>query len=123
MINAGKYNKLITIYRTIVERDKDGFKNEVRIMVMQTYASVKTTRGMTIIKNDSDFEKAYTKTALAIPKVKSPSISTMAGFNFIFFITISYLLNSYPQCSQVSEPAGLVLPHQMQTRTRAEEFW
>ena len=60
MINAGKYNRRISIYQTSIVKDSDGFQRVVKTLVLQTYASVKTTKGMTLIKNDTDFEKAYT---------------------------------------------------------------
>ena len=57
MINAGKYRHKITIYRTVFEEDNFGFQTEEKIEVVLTpYASVKTTKGMTLIKNNSDFE-------------------------------------------------------------------
>ena len=59
-IDAGKYNKKITIYQVIETEDSQGFPDKQKIVVLQPYASVKTTRGFTLIANDSDFEKAYT---------------------------------------------------------------
>ena len=58
MINAGKYNKQITIYRTEVIEDADGFQTTVNTIILQPYASVKTTKGFTLIANGTDFEKA-----------------------------------------------------------------
>ena len=59
-INAGKYNKKITIYQVVVSEDNQGFPIETLEVVLQPYANVKTTRGFTLIANNSDFEKAYT---------------------------------------------------------------
>lgn len=59
-IDAGKYNKKITIYQVIDTEDSQGFPIESTVVVLQPYANVKTTRGFTLIANDSDFEKAYT---------------------------------------------------------------
>ncbi|MBE5969760.1 MAG: head-tail adaptor protein [Lachnospiraceae bacterium] len=70
MINAGKYNRKIKIYRTSIQTDTEGFQTEVRELVVETYASVKTTKGMTIIKNDSDFEKALTNFTIRFPKAE-----------------------------------------------------
>ena len=67
MINAGKYNRRISIYQTTVVKDSQGFQSKTRTLVLQTYAYVKTTRGMTIIKNNSDFEKAYTNFTIRYP--------------------------------------------------------
>lgn len=69
MINAGKYNKRIAIYETVVTTDAQGFQTKTRTLVMTVHASVKTTRGMTLIKNDSDFEKAFTNFTIRMPKV------------------------------------------------------
>ena len=68
MINAGKYRHKITIYRTVFEEDNFGFQTEEKIEVVLTpYASVKTTKGMTLIKNNSDFEKAFTNFTIRYP--------------------------------------------------------
>ena len=67
MINAGKYNKKISIYQTTVVKDSAGFQSKQRVLVLQPYAEVKTTKGMTLIKNDTDFEKAFTKFTIRYP--------------------------------------------------------
>jgi SPP1 family predicted phage head-tail adaptor len=67
MINAGKYNKRISIYQTTVVKDKQGFQTKQRTLVLQPYAHVKTTRGMTLIKSNTDFEKAYTNFTIRFP--------------------------------------------------------
>lgn len=66
--NAGKYNRKITIYQITKGKDPQGFSTETRQVVLTPYASVKTTRGMTIIKNNSDFEKALTNFTIRYPK-------------------------------------------------------
>ena len=70
MINAGKYNKRIKIYETRTETDALGFPSEVKFLVLSPYASVKTTKGMTLIKNDTDFEKAFTNFTIRFPKTE-----------------------------------------------------
>ena len=67
MINAGKYNKRISIYQTEVVKDSAGFQSVVKTLALQTYAHVKTTRGMTLIRNGTDFEKAYTNFTIRYP--------------------------------------------------------
>ncbi len=64
--NAGKYNKLIEIY-SVDYKDDSGFKTPVKTSILKTYASVKTTRGFTLIQNNSDFEKAYTNFTIRYP--------------------------------------------------------
>lgn len=70
MTNAGKYNKKISIFKKQSIKDNDGFETFNEIVVLTTYANVKTTRGMTLIMNDSDFEKAYTNFTIRYPKTK-----------------------------------------------------
>ena len=67
MINAGKYNHKIEIYSVTETKDSNGFPVRTRTLVLSPYACVKTTRGMTLIRNDSDFEKAYTNFTIRYP--------------------------------------------------------
>ena len=67
MINAGKYNHRISIYETKVVKDSAGFQSRERTLVLSPWANVKTTRGMTLIKNNTDFEKAYTNFTIRYP--------------------------------------------------------
>lgn len=68
-LNAGKYNKRITIYQVQRGRDADGFQTETKVVILKPYAAVKTTKGFTLIVNNSDFEKAYTNFTIRWPKV------------------------------------------------------
>lgn len=70
MINAGKYNKRIKIYETEYLKDDAGFQAPHKSTVLETYAAVKTTRGYTLIKNGTDFEKAYTNFTIRKPKTQ-----------------------------------------------------
>lgn len=65
--NAGKYNKKIKIYSIVNGKDAQGFIEKTRTLILSPYASVKTTKGMTLIKNNSDFEKAYTNFTIRYP--------------------------------------------------------
>lgn len=67
MINAGEYNRPISIYKTTVVKDKQGFQRRERVLVLKAYAKVKTTRGYTLIKNNTDFEKALTNFTIRFP--------------------------------------------------------
>ena len=60
MINAGKYNKKITIYQVVETTDSQGFPTPIEVIILKPYANVKNTKGFTLIANNSDFEKAYT---------------------------------------------------------------
>ena len=68
MINAGNYNKKISIFSIQEVEDKDGFPVRQEITVLDTYAKVKTTKGFTLIANNTDFEKAYTNFTIRYPK-------------------------------------------------------
>ena len=70
MLNAGKYNKRIEIYKTEVIENENGFQTEQKTLVLSPYASVHTTKGMTLIKNGTDFEKAYTNFTIRYPKAE-----------------------------------------------------
>lgn len=68
MINAGDFKHRITIYQTVVIEDDEGFQKVEKTVILTPYAKVNTTRGMTIIINNSDFEKAYTNFTIRYPK-------------------------------------------------------
>lgn len=69
MINAGKYNKRITIYSVSKSEDSAGFVTEIETTVLSTHAHVKTTKGFTLLTSNTDFEKAYTNFTIRYPKV------------------------------------------------------
>ena len=68
MIDAGKYKYRITIFKEYVEKDAQGFSETTQQIVLQPYAEIKTTKGMTLIANGSDFEKAYTRFTIRFPQ-------------------------------------------------------
>ena len=70
MLNAGEYNKRITIYSIVEKEDKDGFKVKTEAVILSPYAKVKTTKGFTLISSNTDFEKAYTNFTIRYPKTK-----------------------------------------------------
>lgn len=67
MINAGKYNRRIKIVKVIKTKDSAGFPVETQQVVLEPWANVKTTRGFTLIVNNSDFEKAFTNFTIRYP--------------------------------------------------------
>lgn len=67
MIDAGKYRYRITIIQETKTKDAQGFIHDEPVVVLQPYAEVKTTKGMTLIANGSDFEKAYTRFVFRFP--------------------------------------------------------
>ena len=68
MINAGEYNKRISIFKEEAEEDDAGFITKTKSIVLNAWAKVKTTKGYTLIASNSDFEKAYTNFTIRFPK-------------------------------------------------------
>ena len=91
MINAGKYNKRISIYATQATKDAQGFQSVQKTLILQPYAAVKTTRGMTLIVNNTDFEKAYTNFTIRYP-ITEINRDMLIEFNGKTY-TIEYLNN------------------------------
>lgn len=58
--NAGKYNQKIEIVKVENVKDSAGFPKEKDVTILSPFASIKTTKGYILIKNDTDFEKSYT---------------------------------------------------------------
>ena len=68
MINAGDYNKKISIYQIEETEDNDGFVSKQESIILESFAKVKTTKGYTLITSGSDFEKAYTNFTIRYSK-------------------------------------------------------
>ena len=68
MINPGKLNKKIEIKKVVKAEDEQGFIKESEVVVLSTYAQVKTTSGSTLLINNTDFEKATTNFTIRKPK-------------------------------------------------------
>jgi len=68
--NAGKYNRRIEVYQVTKGKDAAGFPADVEkpSLVLTVYAEVKTTRGFTLIMNNTDYEKALTRFTIRYPK-------------------------------------------------------
>ena len=68
MINAGDYNKKISIYQIEEIEDNDGFVTKNEVIILEAFSKVKTTKGYTLIASGSDFEKAYTNFTIRYSK-------------------------------------------------------
>ena len=90
-INAGNYNKKIVIYKKEIVKNSNGFPINQEVEVLSTYAKVKTTRGFTLIANNSDFEKAFTNFTIRYPKTEITRDMFIKFNNKIY--TIEYLNN------------------------------
>lgn len=66
--DAGEFNKKIQIVNDVLTTDAQGFKQTTPVVKYSPYASVKTTKGFTLIANGSDFEKATTNFTIRYPK-------------------------------------------------------
>lgn len=99
MINAGKYNHKIKIYKTVVVKDEYGVQSKSKQIILEPYAAIKTTKGMTIIINDSDFEKAYTNFTIRYPKteINRDMMIEFRGKDY----TIEYLNNVDEACVEL----------------------
>ena len=91
MINAGEYNKRISIFKEEVKEDGAGFATKSKSIVLKPWAKVKTTRGYTLIANNTDFEKAYTNFTIRFPKVEITR-DMLIEYNSKIY-TIEYLNN------------------------------
>jgi SPP1 family predicted phage head-tail adaptor len=90
-LNAGQFNKRITIYSVEIVTDEDGFQTKQKAVVLKPFANVKTTRGYTLIANNSGFEKAYTRFLIRYPKTQITR-DMLIDFNGKTY-TIEYLNN------------------------------
>lgn len=91
MINAGEYNKKISIFKEEVKEDSAGFNTKTKSIVLNTWAKVKTTKGYTLIANNTDFEKAYTNFTIRFPKTEITR-DMLIEYNSKIY-TIEYLNN------------------------------
>lgn len=100
-MNAGKYNHKIRIFKTVVVEDSAGFQQEQKeVTILTPYASIKTTRGMTIIRNNSDFEKALTNFTIRYPmnvEINRDMLIEYRGKTY----TIEYLNNVDEMCKEL----------------------
>lgn len=99
MINAGKYKHKINIYETQVVKDSAGFQSLQRTLILSPYADIKTTRGMTLIRNGSDFEKAFTNFTIRYPKTQINRDMTIEYRGKEY--TIEYLNNVDEECVEL----------------------
>lgn len=91
MINAGAYNKKISIFKEEATEDNAGFITKSKSVVLNAWAKVKTTKGFTLIANNTDFEKAYTNFTIRYPKTEITR-DMLIEYNSKIY-TIEYLNN------------------------------
>lgn len=105
--NAGKYNKLIEIVSIESIKDDDGFEKPSEVSILKTYASVKTTKGYTLIQNNSDFEKAYTNFTIRYPANTIITRDMKIKFNGKIY-SIEYLNNINEESIELEIQAKVV---------------
>lgn len=91
MINPGEYNKKISIFKEETKEDNAGFITTTKSIVLSPWAKIKTTKGYTLIANNTDFEKAYTNFTIRFPKVEITR-DMLIEYNSKIY-TIEYLNN------------------------------
>ena len=91
-LNAGKYRYQITIYQVTKGVDSAGFPANNETVVMTPYADIKTTKGFTLINNNSDFEKALTNFTIRYPQATKITRDMLIKFRGKTY-TILYLNN------------------------------
>ena len=67
MIHAGNYNHRSQIVKPKVGHDAEGFPTTVDEPALEAYASVRTTRGYTLVKSGTSFEAATTNFTIRYP--------------------------------------------------------
>ena len=67
------------------------FRSKEEIVILKPFASVKTTKGFTLITSNSDFEKAYTNFTIRYPKTEITRDMLIKYNDKIY--TIEYLNN------------------------------
>ncbi len=105
--NAGKYNKLIEIISIKNIKDEDGFDKPSETSILKTYASVKTTKGYTLIQSNSDFEKAYTNFTIRYPAKAIITRDMKIKFNGKIY-SIEYLNNINEESIELEIQAKVV---------------
>ena len=67
--NAGEFKHKIQIVSGAYTKDAAGFKTwQQSQVVIEPYAMIKTTKGFTLIVNNTDFEKALTNFTIRYPQ-------------------------------------------------------
>ena len=91
MIDAGKYNHRIEIRQRVISTSGGFQEITYGELVLACKASIKTTKGFTLIQNNSDFEKAYTNFTIRFPHTAISRDMLVCYRNKIY--SIEYLNN------------------------------
>lgn len=109
MMNAGRFDHRIRIVKAVKTYDKDGLPITSRETILEPYASVKTTKGWTLISNNSDFEAATTNFTIRYPGtvvIDRDMLIEYAGKTY----TIEYL-NNVDEANTILEIQARMVEH------------
>lgn len=109
MMNAGRFDHRIRIVKAVKTYDKDGLPITSRETVLEPYASAKTTKGYTLIANNSDFEAATTNFTIRYPGkviINRDMLVEYAGKTY----TIEYL-NNVDEANAILEIQARLVRH------------
>lgn len=70
MINAGEFNRRITIISRAKATDGDGFGTPTDTEVCKAWAKINSTKGYTLVAQGSNFEDATTRMLIRKPAVE-----------------------------------------------------
>lgn len=109
MMNAGRFDHRIRIVKAVKTYDKDGLPIVSRETILEPYASVKTTKGWTLIANNSDFEAATTNFTIRYPGTVVIDRDMLIEFSGKTY-TIEYL-NNVDEANTLLEVQARMVKH------------
>lgn len=109
MMNAGRFDHRIRIVKAVKTYDKDGLPIVSRETILEPYASVKTTKGWTLIANNSDFEAATTNFTIRYPGTVVIDRDMLIEFSGKTY-TIEYL-NNVDEANTLLEVQARMVEH------------
>lgn len=68
--NAGRFKHRIQIVLEVIGKDSEGFPVKSEQVILEPFAEIKTLKGFTLIKNQTDFEKAFVNFTIRYPKTE-----------------------------------------------------
>ena len=99
-MNAGKYKYWISIYNAEITKVNGFQKVERGSLVLKCKADIKTTKGFTLIVNDTDFEKATTNFTIRFPRTTKLNRDMLIEFRDKLY-TIEYMNNVNEACVEL----------------------
>lgn len=103
MMNPGKLNKKIEIYKAKTGQDEYGEQIDEKETVLSCYASIKNKSGSEQFKTNTPFEKVITSFLIRFPKTKIIDATMKISFNGdIYNITYVDNYNFSNQCLEIT---------------------